>query len=155
MDLIRVFSPEQYDVALESWSWLVTGGQDPWCATAFGDILFGSAEGIWILDLVTGTYEWTWPTPQAAQADLDTIEGQDRYLLAALAQGAERRGLILGPDEVYAFTLPPKAGGELTVENIRVMDFALYANLLGQMHAQLRDKPTGFTMTGFELSGLD
>jgi hypothetical protein len=45
---------------------------------------------------------------QALQSGAE--EGQDQYLLLALAIAAERRGVSLAENEVYAFTPPPISG---------------------------------------------
>jgi hypothetical protein len=42
---------------------------------------------------------------------LNSEEGQDMYLLGALAMAAERTGLVAGPNQVYDFTISPALGG--------------------------------------------
>lgn len=74
---------------------------------------------------------------------LSTDEGEDQYLLAGLALGAAERGLAPGPDEVYAFSLPPVLGGPMDVEHVQLLDFVVAHRIFGQIHEQIKDLPPG------------
>ena len=143
MELTRRFTAEQFEIGLESWGWLGLDGKKPVFASPFGDVFLESAEGIWWLDTVEGALTCRWPDPAALEADLRTDEGQDRFLLAALATEAERRGLVPAGSEVYGFTVPPVLGGALDADNVEVIDFAMSLNIAGQIHDQVRDLPPG------------
>ena len=82
-------------------------------------------------------------TRDQIQAILDSEDGQDRYLLGGLALGADRRGIQLGPEQVYCFNVPPILGGKIEMDNISVMDFVVSLDIAGQLHRQLRDRPPG------------
>ena len=87
-------------------------------------------------------------------AVLNTDEGQDRYLLGALALAAERRlGLVPGPDQVLAWKVPPALGAQTAIENLQLMDFEVYLSIQGQLHRQIKDLPPGTTITGFTVGG--
>jgi hypothetical protein len=86
-------------------------------------------------------------------AALHTAEGQDQYLLLGLALGAEARGLVPGPREVYGFTQPPVLGGPVEVENVEVTDVVVSLNITGEIHAQVRDLPPGTRISGFTVDG--
>ncbi|GAB4584948.1 hypothetical protein [Nocardia sp. IFM 10818] len=45
--------------------------------------------------------------------------------------------------EVLDFTIPPRVGGELGLDNVDVMDFVTAAGMAGQIHDQLRFAPEG------------
>jgi len=45
-------SRDAIERALESWQWLPVAGKEPILVTAFGDIFFEGADGIWFLDIL-------------------------------------------------------------------------------------------------------
>jgi hypothetical protein len=71
-------------------------------------------DGIWFLDTLQGSLTRTWDGVGALKEDLATAGGQDRYLLAGLAIGAEYQGLIPAPGQVYGFKTPPVLGARST-----------------------------------------
>ena len=89
MNLTRSFTTEQFAGGLESWGWIGVGDKVPVFASVFGDVFFRADDGFWYLDTLEGTLTCVWADAQALKADLATAGGQDRYLLAGLAFGAE------------------------------------------------------------------
>ena len=153
MDLTRSFTPEQYARGLESWHWQPIRDKAPRFTSLFGDVFFEAADGgWWVLDMTEGRLTRRWDNSAAVAAALATDGGQDEHLLGGLAMAAHRRGLELAADQVYVFVPPPIIGGGFAVENIRIFDFVVAAHLAGQLHHQLRDKPPGWTTTGFTLA---
>ncbi|MER7244440.1 hypothetical protein [Kribbella sp. NPDC000426] len=152
MELTRTFTTEQYTRALESWGFLDLGGKTPVFTSPFGDVFFQAADGFWWLDTLEGTLTRPWATADDLRAELNTEDGQDQYLLAGLAFGAESRGVVPGPDQVYSFAHPPQLGGELGVGNVEVLDFVVSLHILGQIHTQTRDLPPGTPISGFTVS---
>jgi hypothetical protein len=138
MELTRSFAAGRFARGLEAWQWIGLGGQDPMFASLFGDVFFRSAGGVWWLDTLEGRLTLEWPTEAALEAALATPDGQDRYLLAGLAMGAERRGLILSSEEIYVFEQPPLLGGPVELGNIGKIDFVAGLHLAGQLHEQIR-----------------
>jgi hypothetical protein len=138
MLLTRTFTPDQYAHALESWQWLDVAGKQPVFATPFGDVVFQAADGFWWLDALGGELSRPWASAEAMQAELNTAEGQERYLLAGLAFAAERRGLVPDEDQVYGFLQPPALGGPVEAENVELVDFVVALNIAGQIHEQIR-----------------
>lgn len=142
VDLIRSFSREQYRQGLESWGWRKIGAdKTPVFASPFGDVFFRSDDGFWYLDTIEATLTRAWATAEELKAELDTTAGQEKYLLASLAAGAERRGVVPGERQVYGLRIPPVLGGEIQLSNIEVIDFVVSLTLLGQIHAQVRSSP--------------
>ncbi|RZT28607.1 uncharacterized protein DUF1851 [Kribbella sp. VKM Ac-2569] len=152
MELTRSFSDEQYARALESWTFLELDGLVPVFTSPFGDVFFQAADGFWWLDTLEGTLELTWASADELRDELNTEDGQDQYLLAGLAFGAANQGVVPGPDQVYSFTHPPQLGGELTLDNVEVLDFVVSLNFLGQIHSQIRDLPPGTPISGITIS---
>ena len=96
-----------------------------------------------MLDLLEGKLKAIAPDRAALARDLSTEEGQDNLLLAGLAFGAHRRGLVLEPSEIYRFSRPPALGGAIEVENVEVTDFVVAVNIAGQIHEQVRGMRPG------------
>lgn len=149
MQLTKTFTPEQYERALDSWSWIGLDGMEPMFTSLFGDVFLRSPDGWWYLDTIQGSLSREWATEQALRTQLQSQEAQDRYLLAVFAMAAERRGLTLGPEQVYDFVPPPALGGGFAIENIQIYDFVVAVNLAGQLHDQIRDLPPGTQISGF------
>ncbi|MEV1249684.1 suppressor of fused domain protein [Nonomuraea sp. NPDC049750] len=141
--MIRAFSPEQYERALKAWQWADIGDKVPLFASPFGDVFLRSDDGCWFLSIVHGTLTRCWDGVEALRAELDTPEGQERYLMAGLAQEAERAGIVLDAEQVYDFKHPPVAGGRVAVDNLDAIDFVVSVNVAGQIHGQVKDLPEG------------
>lgn len=123
MNLIREFSPEQYAGALDAWEWAGIGDKVPLFASPFGDVFLRSDDGCWFLSIVHGTLARCWDGVEALRAELDTPVGRERYLMAGLAQEAERAGIVPDAKQIYDFKYPPVAGGPVAVDNIHALDF--------------------------------
>ncbi|MEV0345567.1 suppressor of fused domain protein [Nonomuraea sp. NPDC050680] len=141
--MIRAFSPEQYEGALDAWQWADIGDKVPLFASPFGDVFLRSGDGCWFLSIVHGTLTRCWDGVEALRAELDTPEGQERYLMAGLVQEAERAGIVPDAEQVYDFKHPPVAGGRVAVDNIHAIDFVVSVNIAGQIHGQVKDLPEG------------
>ena len=152
MELTRSFSADQFARALDSWDWAGIQGKQPLFTSPFGDVFFQAQGGFWFLDLLEGTLTRPWPDADALQADLDTAEGQDRYLRAGLAFAAERQGIIPSARQVLSFKVAPVLGAAIAVENIEVMDFEVIVHITGELHRQVRDMPPGSRITGFTVA---
>lgn len=149
LELTRRFSSATYSDALESWTFLDLSNKSPALTSPFGDIFFQAADGIWWLDTVEGKLVRPWSDQDAFRAELSTVEGQDRYLLAGLAHAAHQAGLQPGPDEIYDFKVAPVLGGAFEVTNVGICDFVVAVNIAGQIHEQVRALPPGTKITGF------
>jgi hypothetical protein len=155
MLLTKTFTPETYARALESWSWIGIDGKVAVLASLFGDVFLQDAQGYWFLDSLEGTLTKVGKTRDELQAMLDAEEGQDNFLLGGLAMSAERLGMLLEPNEVYDFQIPPVLGGKTTVDNIVKMDFVVSLNLAGQLHNQVRHLPPGSKIKGIQVDGRE
>jgi hypothetical protein len=142
VELTKQFSDRQYTAALDSWEWLDLSGKTPRFTSLFGDVFLEGDDGVWWhLDTFEGELVPRWPTGAHLGAELRTDEGQDRYLLGALAMAAfHRRGLPLKDDEVYAWAPPPFITGSFDVDEIRVFSFVVVLTATGQLHRQLRER---------------
>ena len=151
MDLTRQFSQEQYARALEAWTWIDVNGKAPVFASPFGDVCLRDDAGFWWLDVLEGSLDLVWRTADQLRAELNTGEGQDRYLLAGLAWAAEQQGLTPTQDQVYGFKHPPVLGGAIDLQNVETTSFVVSVTIAGQLHRQVRDMTPGTPITGFRL----
>jgi hypothetical protein len=144
MELVRRFAREQYASALESWAWIGIADMVPICTSAFGDVFLQSANGtVSFLDTIEGTLTSVWESVAALQADLNTPEGRNQYLVPGLVAEAERRGIVPSNDQVLDFRIPPILGGRTDIDNVQVCSFVVCVNLSGQTHYMVKDLPPG------------
>jgi len=151
VDLIRRFTPDQFDRALESWHWIGIGDKSPLFTSPFGDVFLRADDGFWWLDTLEATLTREWVSAEDLTTALNISEGQDRYLLAGLAASAKRQGITPTATQVYGFKIAPVLGGEVGLANVEAIDFVVSINLLGQLHQQVRDLPPGTMFSGFTL----
>jgi hypothetical protein len=151
--LTKIFNDDQFERALESWQWLDLSRKKPVLASLFGDVFFAAQDGWWYLSVLDGSLSRNWGDRDSLQAELDTEDGQDLYLLGGLAFAAAQRGLTLKENEVYIYKVPPLVGGSLSAENIETIDFVAGLTVLGQLHRQVRDMPPGSQIAGFTVGG--
>lgn len=143
VELIKWFTPEQFNDALSSWEWIGLEGKTPLFTSVFGDVFFGADDGVWWLDTIEGELTREWDSLEQLEAELNTGAGQEKYLIAELALALEASGLVPGADEIYDFSHPLVLGGELEVENVEVTEVSMSLNILGQIHDQVRRIPPG------------
>jgi hypothetical protein len=143
MELIKKFSQEQYEKALESWRWLVPEDAIPLLASSFGDIFFAYRGMVFYLDLVNGAFDLVAESMEDLENLLKSKDGQENYLMATLSITMQKQGYSLAPDQVFDFKTTPRLGGEISLENIQVMDFVSAVNVAGQIHQQIKDLPPG------------
>jgi len=144
MELVRRFPRELLAQALADWAWMPQlADKAPIFASSFGDLFLQSQDGSWFLDTLEGTLTRVCDNPQVLEAQLNTPEGQDKFLMAGLAIAAHESGLVPGDGEVLSFKVPPVLGGQLDTANIEVSDLVVALSLLGQIHQQIKELPPG------------
>ncbi len=154
MELIRHFPDELVAEALQDWLWLPELAElAPLAVSAFGDVFLYATDGVWFLDSIEGTLTREWDHPAALEDALNTIEGQDRYLLLGLVQAATEAGLEPGETQVLSFTVAPVLGGAFDPANVEVSDLLVALSVGGQLHRQLKDRPPGTAISGITVDG--
>ena len=137
MELTKEFTAEQYEFALDSWTFLDFAGMTPVFTSLFGDVFLQDPHGgWWYLDMVAGTLLPEWPNAQEMVEELQTEGGMDRYLLAPVALAAAKEGLVLADTQIYDFLVSPLLGGQVDVQNLVLADFITAVNLIGTLHAE-------------------
>jgi hypothetical protein len=156
MELIRRFPADVLAAALSDWQWLpeLTGKQ-PLVTSAFGDVFLRGEDGVWFLDTVEGNVSRQWDSPNDLQQQLNTRDGQDRFLMAGLVETAVGAGLVAGQGEVLSFKVPPVLGGQFDVDNLDVTDLVVALSVAGQIHRQVKDLPPGTQVSGVTVDGDD
>lgn len=137
MELTKDFDDEAFGLALASWTFVDLSGLTPKFASLFGDVFLSSPDGTWwYLDRTAGSLLPEWASAQEMVDELQTEEGQDRYLLATLALAAGREGYELAENEVFDWVDEPAEGGRVDLGNIQVTEFAVAMAVAGQIHAE-------------------
>jgi hypothetical protein len=131
-------TPEQLGSALEAWQWLPIEGKRPILVTAFADVFFDSADGIWFLDTIEGKLKRTCSSREELDQILGTDEGKDLYLLSGFVDRAQSEGKTLSQHQCYDFRRPPVLGGAIDYSNIEKMDLSVALDIRGQIHDQVR-----------------
>jgi hypothetical protein len=152
--LTKSFSADEYARALKSWRWLDVEGKTPVLSSLFGDSFLQDASGYWFLDTLEGTLTLTWSNRDEVQAALESDEGEDAYLMGAFAANRHYAGMVLGPSDVYAFSVPPRLGGPVDLDHVVVMPFVVIMHVVGQMHEQLEQLAPGTAISGFDVDDL-
>lgn len=158
MDLWGALTPGAQDLtraldgapiaALDDWEWLSFADHTPAMRSWIGDVFFVGHDGIWLLDVVEGTFERQWVNPLDLAVALADDDGQDRYLLGGLVIGARNRGLVPSPTESYAFAPPPVLGGDVDLDHVKVIDHDVHLSTTGQIFTQVRNLPPGTPIIG-------
>ncbi|WP_404384134.1 DUF1851 domain-containing protein [Knoellia locipacati] len=149
MELIRRFDAGLLAQGLEDWSWLPDlSGKAPVATSAFGDVFLEGDDGVWFLDTMEGRLTREWDSTAALQEQLNTVEGQDQYLLAGLVEAAHESGLEPSAEQVLSFKVAPVLGGEIEVVNVEVTDLVVALSIAGQIHRQVKDLPPGTPISG-------
>jgi hypothetical protein len=154
VELIRRFDSETFSRGFEDWAWLTQGKQlEPIAASMFGDVFLQGPDAVWFLDMMEGDLSPEWPDAQVLQAELNTPDGQDQYLLGGIVAGASEKGIVAGPGQVLMFSVLPVLGGPISPDNVEAMDYVVASSICGQIHRQLRDLPAGTQITRLTVDG--
>lgn len=153
MDLIKAFSADTYASALEAWEWIDVSGRQPIFASLFGDLFLEDGDGVWFLDIIGGHLTMEWPDRATLEAELETPEGSERWLLVSLAHAASE-SLALAESQIYDFVQNPVLGGAIAVENLSATDFEVAVDMAGQIHRQVAPLASGTRISGASLKKL-
>ena len=144
MELIRRFPADVVASALQDWGWLADlSDKTPLVTSAFGDVFLQAPNGVWFLDTLEGKLTREWADVHELQEQLNTPGGQDRFLMAGVADDAYSAGLRPGDAQVLSFKVLPVLGGAIDVANLEIADLDVALSLTGQIHRQVKDLPPG------------
>jgi hypothetical protein len=138
--------------ALEAWDWIGIAEKRPILITAFADVFFDSADGVWFLDTLEGKLKRVCETRDELETILATEEGKDLYLLSGFIDRAIRESRVLKDGECYDFRLHPVVGGAIDYSNVATISFVVALHLRGQIHDQVRHMKPGTRISKFVLA---
>ena len=119
---------------LKDWSWLLQGykvlGGGP-----LGDLILEKGEQHFWFDINSGklqSVDATWPNLP------------EDFYMANFVKKLEDLGLTIGSNQVFAFKIPPIAGGKFDeLDNIYVGNWEEYNGWMASFHYQVKDLPNG------------
>jgi hypothetical protein len=130
--------------AVDGWKWLPLAGLTVIAVSAFGEpFLRDDAGAIHQIDTIEGKLSKVADSLSELAAMLRDGEARDNLLLEGLVVGARGRGLILELRECYDFKIAPILGGQMGVDEMEKLDFAVKLHIAGQIHQQVKDLPPG------------
>lgn len=139
---------------LEDWDWLVKGQFRPIIANRFGDWFLGRPDGrVEWLSMLDGELVDVAASAAEFEQSINSQTKQEEWLLSLTVFALHERGLIPGPDQCYAYKIPPALGGSFELDNVEVMDWRVYSSICGQLHRQLKAMAPGSKITGFVVNG--
>lgn len=124
--------------ALDAWQWIGLDDKKPILVTAFADVFFRGADGIWFLDTIEGQLKFVCSTRRHLDQLLTEKQWQQMYLLSHHVDRALSEGNKLGEGQCYNFARHPVAGGTMEYENVERINFVVALHIKGQMHDKLR-----------------
>lgn len=150
---VEVPNPQERSELLENWTWLTGPGLHPLLFTACGDVFLRDVGdgAVHFLDVNGAQLSRIADTVQGFEEKLADPAFIDDYLGPRLVEALRRRGKLLAAQRVYSFRVPLALGGEVTVENVDVVDLAVHMSLTGQIAHQLKDVPDGAPVGKLEI----
>lgn len=130
------------DADISPWAAILPPGAQVLCTNLFGDAFVADLGGaVHILDRggcsvenIATSREEFWHEVQDDPQD---------WQLRRLANACLAAGKLLGPDQCFAFTVPPILGGEYEVDNIWVAPWREWFSLAANVFEQVKDLPDG------------
>lgn len=151
---VTTLSPKAKASLLDEWTWLIGVGKRPSLVTACGDIFIEDPlEGtIHFLDVSAAELSLVAETKQAFELLLAEPSFVERYLHPGRVEMLRAKELFLKKDQVYSFRTPLSLGGQISVDNIDVIDVEIHFSIAGQIESQIADIPIGAPITGIKIN---
>jgi hypothetical protein len=132
------------DDLLSEWRWLVGDALHLFMVSSCGDMFLSDQQGhVFWLDSGTGQLQQI----ADSMASFDTLRQQrqnaDQWFMPQLVGDLMARGVTLGPGECYGYKKPPILGGQIELSNFEPTDLLVHFSILGQIHRQVKDLPSG------------
>jgi hypothetical protein len=136
---------ERYDLSalLSEWTWLVPERDTPLFLTAMADWVFGSPDGtIWRLSSLEGDYVQIAANAEQYNAMKRSAEWLNEEFCADWQPIAAGNSMLPDEAECLGWRVHPYLGREMKVGNLQVFSMLVYQSLMGQLHRQVRARPT-------------
>jgi hypothetical protein len=140
------------EVIRTDWGWLIGPTKHPILVTTMGDAFLQDSEDSSVHQLDAGTGRcWQVATGREEFAKLlgDQEFIKSQFSTEALAE-LINQGVRLGPGQVHGFLTPPVLGGNYEYSNLEPTDSEVHFSILGQIHQQVKDLPSGTPISGLQ-----
>ena len=137
---------EEFDAPrlLAHWSWRVPQHLRPLFLSTFGDWFLRDADDhVHMFDLVASQLRQVADSQVEFEALLELEEYRREWLMSHLVEQLRQLGVTRPRGQCYAFLRPPILGGELSANNIYLLDLALYQSGTSKIHQQVAHLPPG------------
>jgi hypothetical protein len=139
---------------LDDWTWLLGPEKSPLLLTVSGDafVLDVRDETVHFLNVSAGEVFQIAQTREAFKALLDDPAFVEEYLCLHFVEHLRARGMVLKRNEIYSYRLPLSLGGEVSADNIDMVDAEVHFSIAGQIARQIADLPEGAPITKLDLN---
>jgi hypothetical protein len=139
---------------LNEWRWLVGDAMHLFMVSSCGDMFLSDQQGqVFWLDCGTGQLQQI----AGSMAEFDNLRQQrqnaDQWFMPLLVGDLMAKGMKLGTGECFSYKKPPVLGGQITLSNFEPTDLSVHFSILGQIHKQVKDLPSGTKITKVNIKG--
>jgi hypothetical protein len=141
---------------LDEWTWLIGSQKRPFLFSAFGDAFVQDMHdgAIEFLDVSAAHLSRIAETAEAMEKLLCDPAFVETYLRPHIVEDLRSRDRLLKPNQIYSLRIPRSLGGDVTLENIEIIDVEVHFSITGQIERQIADFPEGTAISGFKFEGL-
>ncbi len=152
-------SPDGVDLEglLTEWRWLVDESFHPVVISALGDLFLRHDDDGSIFWLDAG---WGRLTRVARSADefkqiMVQPDNAAVWFVPQLVGDILTQGKLLKPGQCFGYKVPPVLGGETEPGNLEPTDLDVHFGILGQIHRQVKDLPSGTPIGEIKIQGFE
>lgn len=129
---------------LSEWAPILPAEFTVWLVNRTGDIFaVFQDDSVNLLDVGTGLITRLADNREDFCIKIEQADNANNWLAIKLVDQCVARGITLGPNECYAYKIPPLLGGVYEVDNLVPTDLSVHYSLLAQIYIQTRDLPVG------------
>jgi hypothetical protein len=127
---------------LSGWAGILPQVFTIWLVNRFGDIFaVFDDDSVHCLDVGGGTLERVADNREAFIALMNDDDQAKGFLMIPFVDECIAAGLILEPNQCYAYRIPPLLGGKYALENFHTIDLAVNYSFLADIWKQTKDLP--------------
>ena len=139
---------------LSSWAWAMKRPILPVFLTAMGDVFGQDSTGaVYFVDTCCGTVKKVTDSGDEFKQQLSNLDFVNMYFYPQSVGDLRDEGLVLQQGQCYSHKHTLVLGGKDELENIEITDFTVHVNVMGKIHAQVKDLPPGSLITDVEIEG--
>ena len=137
---------------LQDWMWLLGTPRDLIAMNNFADMFLRAADGtIGMVNVTLGTMDRLAPDTGMFERMSRERENQENWFLTDFLNEIEHAGLTLEAGQCFGFKVPLRLGGKMELSNVEVSSVSVYVSMMGQIHRQLKDVPSGTKITAVQI----